>query len=703
MNNQKTCFVKRIVIIILCFINIQNYSYAEDTSKINPSYIIFANYNINYHKTNFSQLPGIDNCCPQFNNGQGGGYSFGFEYEYSLPYQLSTGLGVGLYSFKGTISALETKPIRINNSKADALIEHVIEASISDIGFTPYLGYNITDKLHLSIGGHIGFLLNKTFRQYEQIKEPADQGVFVDTGTRIRNQVEGTIPESNSVYAGIFFNVSYDFRLSHNSSWLIAPSLTYTVGRSDVVSKKEWTIDALMLGIKIKHSPKIVPAEPIHEYRTIYKIDTIIVLNNEVIRNTVFTGKQIENTRIIEHNNRIINETYIFRRDTLMKRPLPSINVDFNVPVIHLEGQYVTQAFPLLPVVFFDLNSAEINDIYKQKDLNSQFDIEQIAINPLVYQINLLNIIGSRLIENQSAKLILAGYCDSITEGNNRQLANRRAEAVRNFMTNNWNIASDRIILKPTVSLYPPEATATRNDSGYSENRRVEISSDNPAITAPIIKYRFLEPQKINPPELIINTDGSTQYGIESWQITISKGAKVLSTRKGKGFPGLIVDSLQLYDFNSLFSNEPIALTLEMTDTENQTSELTKEIQVAADTSEYELQRLSLILFEVGSDKLNDKSINDIKVFLNDIGEKSIIRIKGYTDPLGTPSLNRELSYARAKNTAEFIKKHFKNLTIESVEGVADSQFPPGIKSYESPIERFLSRTVFIEVLNKRK
>lgn len=691
------------MIAIVCLTHIYNEALAEDTSKLNPSYILFANYHINYHKPDFSQLPGIDNCCPRFISGQGSGYSFGFQYEFPLPYKLSTGLGIGYYNFSGTLSALETKPVRINNNITDALIEHSIEASISDIGFTPYLGYNITDKLRVDIGGHIGILVSKDFNQYEQIIEPADQGVFTDTGTRIRNQVSGNIPESNSVYAGLFFNFSYDFRLSHNSAWLMAPSMAYTLGRSDIVSKRDWTIDALMFGIKIKHSPKIIPAEPIQEFRTIYKIDTIVVLNNEVMRNTVVSGTPIENTKIIEHNNRIINETYVFRRDTLMKRPLPSINVDFNVPVIHLEGQYVTQAFPLLPVVFFDLNSADINDIYKQKDLSSQFDIDKIAINPLVYQMNLLNIIGSRMSEYQSAKLILAGYCDSITEGNNRQLGNRRAEAVRDFMVTKWKIEPSRIILKPTVSLYPPEATATRNDSGYSENRRVEISSDNHAITAPIMKHKFLEPQKINPPELIINTEGSTQLGIESWEIIIRKGTQVLSAKKGNGFPGLIVDSLQLYDFNSLFSNEPVTLTLEMTDIENQTSALTKEIPVIADTSEYELQRLSLILFEVGSNKLNDKSISDIKVFLNDIGEQSIIRIKGYTDPLGSVSLNRELSSARAKNTADFIKSQYKNLIIEAVSGVADSEYPPGIRSYESPIERFLSRTVFIEVLNKRK
>ncbi len=128
-----------------------------------------------------------------------------------------------------------------------------------------------------------------------------------------------------------------------------------------------------------------------------------------------------------------------------------------------------------------------------------------------------------------------------------------------------------------------------------------------------------------------------------------------------------------------------------------------KEIPVKADTSEFELQRLSLILFKVGDEKLNRKAKNDIKEFLKDISKNSIIRVKGYTDPLGTKRLNRDLSQKRAENTTAFIRKILSGVKIEQARGYASSEFPPGISSYSTPIERFLSRTVFIEVLKKIK
>jgi outer membrane protein OmpA-like peptidoglycan-associated protein len=66
------------------------------------------------------------------------------------------------------------------------------------------------------------------------------------------------------------------------------------------------------------------------------------------------------------------------------------------------------------------------------------------------------------------------GHTDSIgSAGSNKQLAEQRAEAVRNWLISNANVASDRISTHPVGESQP---VATNNtEAGRQENRRVEV------------------------------------------------------------------------------------------------------------------------------------------------------------------------------------------------------------------------------------
>ena len=70
---------------------------------------------------------------------------------------------------------------------------------------------------------------------------------------------------------------------------------------------------------------------------------------------------------------------------------------------------------------------------------------------------------------------------------------------------------------------------------------------------------------------------------------------------------------------------------------------------------------------------------------------------------LGNDEVNRQLSSNRAKNTQSFIKKLEPNALFTDAVCVSAESFPPGIISYFSPAERFLSKTVQIEIIKKMK
>jgi outer membrane protein OmpA-like peptidoglycan-associated protein len=643
----------------------------------------------------------VPNCCPQFETGEGSGYSFGLNYQFPLPFRLSAGLGLGYYVWNADLIAYETKPVRIDNRIEQASIKHTLESELSDIGFTPYLSYNITGGLNIFAGGHIGYIVLSQFRQYETLVEP-EQGFFHDTGTRIRNDTSGNIPEIETVYSSLFFGVQYDIRLGAKSHWLISPTLTYNWGRSNIIKNYDWRANALMFGLQLKYSPPVIKqTEEI--YKEAHKIDTLTFLSEDYLRDTVITGRESIKEISEKNNNQIIHKKLIFRTDTLFKRPKPRLAININVPVIKLEGQFVTQAFPLIPVVFFNKNEADLSAYYHLLRETDAFSIDKLHINPVEYQKNLLNIVGYRMQKYADAKLYITGYCDSISEGMNYPLAEKRSKAIFDYLKKTWKIKPSRLIIRMPSQCSPPDPTETRNDSGYADNRRAELSSDNDELLAPIKNKKYIEPRTINPPVMIFDPAGSTEKGIARWALIVRKGDDTLSQRSGDGYPGLLRDTLKTKDFAKLFSNEPLTIEFSMVDYEGQIGTLRKEIPVIADTAEYELQRLSLILFKVGDEKLTEKAKKDIREFLKEINSKSIIRIHGYTDPLGTERLNKELSKKRAETTAKFIKRLLPKADIEQVKGLASEKFPPGIDSYGTPMHRFLSRTVFIEILKKIK
>jgi len=676
-------------------------AYSGDTLELRPSYILFGNYHQNYHKSNFSALPDVPNCCPTFKNGEGPGFSFGLNYEFMLPYKFSIGLGLGYYDWGATLTADETKPVRIGNNIETALIKHTLNTDFTDIGFTPYANYKLVRGLNIFVGGHIGAIISSHFHQYETLVEPAGS-IFYDTGTNVRNDVSGAIPDIETVYSSLFFGLQYDIRLGNQSYWMLSPTLTYNWGRSAIIKNYDWTASALMLGLQLKYSPPVI-SKTEEVFKDIVKIDTVTILSEDFMHNTVVQGEKRSEKFDETSYGKIVHKTIISRTDTLFKRPVPRISVKINAPVIILEGQFITQAFPLIPVVFFTKNSADLSEYYIVHANTDSFSIEKIKIDPLEYQRHLLNIIGKRMTENPDAKIFITGYCDSLSEGVNYELAAKRAKSLVNFFNKKWQIPVSRLIFKPGTQCNPPNATETQNDSGYADNRRAELYSDSPQLLAPIKHKRFIEPRVVNPNVLLIDPSGSTSKDIARWSLVLKKGDSILSNRSGNGFPGILKESLKLKDFNLLFNNEPLKVEFSMVDYEGQIGQTVKEIQVQADTSEYELQRLSLILFDVGNDKLSEEAKTEIREFMKGITPNSIVRVNGFTDPLGSSVLNIALSRKRAENTALYIEQLYSNIKIESVKGYASAEFPPGVFAYQTPIERFLARTVFIEVLKKIK
>lgn len=143
----------------------------------------------------------------------------------------------------------------------------------------------------------------------------------------------------------------------------------------------------------------------------------------------------------------------------------------------------MTDVIPLVPCLVFEANSGVLPRDLKQytSDEISTFSPQNLRPDPLAIYTETLNIVGKRMVEFNDATLTL-----NTIEGSNSDLARQRVEAVRSYLQNVWNIDGRRILAKPNAS----DANAVRRRitmfAGEDAVRCVEISSNDPRITASV-------------------------------------------------------------------------------------------------------------------------------------------------------------------------------------------------------------------------
>ncbi len=698
-----------LILIVLTSRHCLSLTQEDNSSKdsVSTSYYIFGSYLLNNQNANFSQLPGIPNCCPHFSSGDGTGFSIGIGTEMPLPYSLGFGLRLAYGFNKTTLTNRETTFIRLDDKLTAGAMEHSLVARIGDIALEPLLSFNPFFDMKFFIGGHIGMIVQKEFEQKEELKEPANRGIFVDTGTRTRNKRSGEIPDANTVLAGMIFGASYGLPMNKNGSLTISPEVFYFIGMTNIVRSLEWKSNYLRIGLALTYMPKPEEKLPSEEFREIRQIDTVIITNDNVEKKHISIGKEATKTTVARIADTILTTNIISRTDTLFQRYAPKTDVTSSVDIIYISSQYVTEAFPTLNRIFFEAGSSEFSNFYNTKIEPEKFSVDSLETNPFTFHRNLLNIIGSRMREHEKAIISIKGFSDQATEDADCALAESRASAVKKYLIDYWKIDEKRIkILKSDGVCTPSDPTITQSESGYAENRRVEITTNAPEILAPIVRRKFLEitdftPQSINYD--FSKASSATKTGVAAYEISIAQGNNEFIHKTGKGLPPSQSMAIDRKAAEELNGSQPLKAIIKITDSEGNEAIATKDIKVIKDTAEYEIQRFSLILFSVKSDVIPDKAKSDIIKELKGIDSDARIRITGYTDIIGSPELNKTLSENRANNTAKLIRENYPDANILSVTGVASMKYPPGITSYATAAERFLSRTVQIEILRRYK
>ena len=177
-------------------------------------------------------------------------------------------------------------------------------------------------------------------------------------------------------------------------------------------------------------------------------------------------------------------QTEIRKTITLGSRPTLAADMELsdwakkknnNFKGLVIEERATIQLFPLLPYVFFDLNSSTLPARYKRltSAQTNDFTDERLPGGTLDKYYHTLNIFGYRLRKFPNVNVEVVGCTDENNEDKNSPLPKQRAQVVYDYLKNVWGIPESR--MKLTARGWPELPSNKKDSNGIVENRRTEL------------------------------------------------------------------------------------------------------------------------------------------------------------------------------------------------------------------------------------
>ena len=695
---------KLIITVAMLFITVA----LNSKDSTNSKYGIYGDWLSNSHSADFNKLKDIPNCCPQFKTGEGMGINVGILYEHHLTNSFWFGNRLGIMTLNGLLSNSETTTIIGEAGPEDGVFEHTIDASFMNVAYEPSIMYNPFQKLYFTVGLRVGLNIINTYEQVETIISPAGYGTFIDslgndTHKRTRNENSGDMPEAIAFQMALQGGISYEFPLNKDKNIVVAPEISYYFPLTDLVTDTKWQVASINVGVALKYSPL-----PIKElFRKEIYIDTIKIESDIIVENKFIFGQTDIKTNVSKENGHIVTTEITKRTDTLyyaktytLDGSIIAVGVDslgneIPNPIFQIEEFVSNRLDPLLNYIFFENNSSELSKRYVNIYKNETKDFKVNSLfreTTLDIYYNILNIVGRRLTDNTSANITLIGCNSNIAgEKGNTTLSQNRAETVRDYLINIWDISADRITLKKR-NLPKKASTPIQETDKIQENQRVEIYSDNDKILKPV----FIEKidRTANPPIARFKAKAEAEAGLTSWEVLAyqngTTNAKFIKTGID-AIPNII--DWELEKFQKIIPKQvaPIFYNLRVEDSKGNKKIIDeKTLAVEITIKKKQIEQFSLILFDFDRSEIigNNKKIIDF--ISKRIKSNSIITIKGFTDRTGDNIYNQKLSERRAKSAKKSLGR--KDATYKGVgeeQLLYDNEFPEG---------RFYCRTVNIIV-----
>mgnify|MGYP000859471108 CR=1 FL=1 len=706
------------IAVFLCAFVLNNaLAQKEGQPPVYPPSFWFGPYggvNINMHSADFRNLPNTFCCSPGFQSGSGIGYSLGGLF--ILPFRieghdLRLDIRLGYNNMNADLirdTIIGNTPNDNYTGTDDVESEHKIESVLGGIGLDIGLDYYFIDKFYGTLGLRFGYLLTGEFSQQEMITKPND--VTFLNGSRLWNVYDKReIPELNKFQFGVYAGLGYDLPIG--DELYLTPEARFYYNFTNISNDTiNWKPHFLYLGAALK-----IPIIPVYKLpyidETEYVRDTMLISDAGVSREEVRLISERESVKETKKTDAIVRKTTIYQHYEKHIPKALSLNAALTVtgiapdgtrqknPTLVIEEIEAEEGFPLLPYVFFRSGSAGLDGSglkILDRSGTSGFDEQKLPWNTLAIYSDMLNILGSRMKELPDSKITVTGCNNNLgSEENNMQLSQDRANAIKNYLVDVWDINPSRIAVRQQG--LPTNPSNNMIPDGQVENQRAEISSDNYELLKYLTQKDVIRTS--TPPRVEIVPEVTASNGLKSWDITIEQDGALLRQYAGEDLPGSLNWNVEEAPMPALES--PVTIKMTAIDNEGnktQTVHETKISQLTINKKRYEIkedhriERFSLILFDFDKATLtkdHNKIISDIN---SKIEPESKVTVYGYTDRIGTPEYNKQLADRRIQETRKLL--NVKPANLKTVPVGSDMLLYPN----ETPQGRCYSRTVKVDI-----
>lgn len=642
-------------------------TWAQDTTYTEAG--LYQGYSYNQHSASFGKLAPFPSCCPEYKYGSGNGYNVALDVGIRLTHAVLFHLGLSLNEHTGTLTADENTFVADLRDAArviPAVFRHSIEARLGAISLVPRIGVRPWGKLELLGGFELGIVTTHDFVQKEEIILPSDYGAYLGS-KRIWNLANGEIPNYSRFRGAFTTGIRYMFEAGNLKSVFLAPEITYTMPLTNISTDVDWSVGQIRAGITIGWLPGRVETPP-----TSIPIDTILPIQGRLFADVTAGSKEV----------RFGGKAAV---------------------TISITESIVTELRPLLPYLFFEPESSEIPQRYRLLDLRSADIFSEMSLFPenvLSTYYHVLNILGYRMQQHTDAVLTITGCLDETeAASDNLALAHQRASVVTNYLLNIWQIDSTRIITRaqshPTV---PTRSRLPRDkNKADTENRRVEFSSNNAALLAPVLTHDTV--RSVNPPFVDFFPVILSDAGVSSATLSVQNSDDLLFDTTVYENPDKFFRwQIRSDDVASLLASDSVTYQLNVVDRAGSAIETRpKGIPIEAVTISVKrstgildtlVEKYSLILFPFNSWNVEEDNLKLVRYIQSRISDSTSVDIQGFTDDIGQEEYNMMLSKDRGSSVARSLGLTSKT----SVVGYGPHMlFPFGL-----PEGRMYNRTVIV-------
>ncbi len=630
---------------------------------------------LNMHSTNLTTNEGVLNCGTFTNTNTlrwtAGNYAnIPLGESWSLSPRLYYHKADGIFDADNTVSPL----IALKDGSTVTLnTTHTLDVSLDYLTLDAIAQHFLTDRIYGGLGVSVGLATRNAFEQNENIISPKG-ATFLD-GSTTRRIVSGNFTDkegniaSNTIRIGAVANVGMMIPLS--PSFILNPEVSFQYSILNVISDVSWKVNALRGSIGLMYvleapkapAPPPLPEPPPLPVQVVSIPPAVAMLD---IQNVNSDGSAENYAELTVNKHRTMD------------------------------------ILPLLPYVFFEAKTDTMVSRYHALTpaTTSGFTEEQLPNNQLTVYHDVLNIIGSRMKKHPEATLNLTGCIEPLDDGNENSLAAKRSEAIRTYLHDTWGISNERITVQ---SRKLPQIASNRNvTEGRAENRRVEITTNDERILAPV----FVKNAKttVTPSALRMNPTVIYQGNIKSAEYILSDNTgRVLSTVQSAKAESVSINTAT-GNFADLKSNQTVTAKMNVTTDSGNVISVERVVpvrrtytsargnaQIVKDTL---IEHYSLILFNFDrASTISSENDQIMRLIRSRVRTNSDVKIEGMTDSIGSSQGNLRLSEARAKmfqdNLNAFVKPQSQTINALGEVDLFDNSLPEG---------RFYNRRVFIEI-----